>query len=335
MTYSTATAVITGIGAYLPDRVIKNDEIAERLGVSVDWIQDRTGIEQRFFLEPTGSTSDMAVEAGRKALESCGNPAIDFLILATCTPDHLFPATAPNVAARLGVPGIAAFDLNAACSGFIYGLSVGAGMLASGGYKTGLVIGSDAISTIINHDDKVTAPIFGDGAGAVVIRAGSPDEPGGLMAHTLGSDGNLLDIMKTPGGASRQRAAGVPSDPESSYFGMQGRLVYKYAVSRMTEASLSIMDRMGWGVDDVDWLVGHQANRRILVATAETIGIDPARAIINVDRVANTSAASIPLALVDAIHSGVPKTGDKVVLTAFGGGVTWAAAAMTWPEFGF
>ncbi|WDZ83439.1 beta-ketoacyl-ACP synthase III [Micromonospora cathayae] len=328
---TTRTAVIAGLGAYVPERVVKNDEIAERLGVTTDWIRDRTGIEQRFILEPAGATSDLAVEAGKRALDSCGHPEIDFLILATCTPDHPFPATAPAVAARLGLPNIAAFDLNAACSGFVYALSVAAGMLASG-YRTGLVIGADAISTILDNSDQITAPIFGDGAGAVVVRAGGPDEPGSLTARLLGSDGNLLDIMKTPAGGSRQRSAGVGTDAADSYFTMAGRSVYKHAIDRMSRASTAVLAQVGWTVDDVDWLVAHQANRRILTATAEAIGIAPERAVINVDRVANTSAASIPLAFVDAMEAGMFTPGDRVLLAAFGGGATWAAAALTWPE---
>ncbi|MCI4066959.1 ketoacyl-ACP synthase III [Micromonospora sp. R77] len=331
-TRNTRTAVIAGLGAYVPDQVVKNDEIAARLGVTTDWIRDRTGIEQRYVMEPEQATSDLAVEAGRRALDSCGNPEIDFLILATCTPDHPFPATAPAVAARLGLKGIAAFDLNAACSGFVYALSVSAGMLASGAYRTGLVIGADAISTILDNDDQITAPIFGDGAGAVVVRAGGTDEPGSVTAHVLGSDGDLLDIMKTPAGGSRQRSAGVGTDAAQSYFTMAGRSVYKHAINRMTLASTTVLEQMGWGVDDVDWLVAHQANRRILTATAEAIGIPADKAVINVDKVANTSAASIPLAFVDAVESGSFAAGDRVLLAAFGGGATWAAAALTWPE---
>ncbi|KXK60745.1 3-oxoacyl-ACP synthase [Micromonospora rosaria] len=330
----TRTAVIAGLGAYVPERVVKNDEVAAQLGVTTDWIRDRTGIEQRFLLEPGGATSDLAVEAGRRALDSCGNPAIDFLILATCTPDHPFPATAPAVAARLGLKGIAAFDLNAACSGFVYALSVGAAMLASGAYGTGLVIGADAVSTIIDQSDQITAPLFGDGGGAVVIRAGRPDEQGSLTAHLLGSDGDLLDIMKTPAGGSRQRGVGIAVDAENSYFTMAGRSVYKHAINRMSLASTRVLEQMGWTVDDVDWLVAHQANRRILTATAETIGIAPERAVINVDRVANTSAASIPLAFADAVEAGAFTPGDRVLLAAFGGGATWGAAALTWPDLG-
>ncbi|MEU6024697.1 beta-ketoacyl-ACP synthase III [Micromonospora sp. NPDC047134] len=329
---TTRTAVIAGLGAYVPDQVVKNEEIADRLGVTTDWIRDRTGIEQRFILEPGQATSDLAVEAGRRALDSCGNPDIDFLILATCTPDHLFPSTAPSVATRLGFKGIAAFDLNAACSGFVYALSVSTGMLATGAYRTGLVIGADAISSILNHDDEITGPIFGDGGGAVVVRAGHLGETGSVSVQQLGSDGDLLDIMKTPAGGSRQRAAGVPVDVANSYFTMSGRAVYKHAINRMSTVSRSVLERLGWAPDDVDWLIAHQANRRILTATAKEIGIAPERAVINVDRVANTSAASIPLAMVDAVESGALTAGDKVLLAAFGGGATWAAAGLTWPE---
>ena len=343
-------AVIAGLGTYVPDHLVKNEEIALRLGVTSDWITERTGIQQRYVIEPTGATSDLAVEAGRRALESyaasCAARAeaagtdspgsapeeIGFLILATCTPDHTFPSTAPAVASRLGLTGIAAFDLGAACSGFVYALTVGAGLLAGGAFKAGLVIGADACSTIIDHDDKVTAPIFGDGAGAVVIRAGRADEPGALMSHSLGSDGGNLDLLVIPGGGSRQRGADVPPDPATSFIGMQGRLVYRNAVNRMSEASVAVLDRMGWSPQDVDCMVAHQANQRILTATAESIGIPSERAVVNVDRVANTSAASIPLALADALADGELEPGHRVLLAAFGGGLTWAAGALIWPE---
>lgn len=326
------TAVIAGIGACLPERLVKNDEVAERLGLSNDWIRDRTGIEQRYILEANGATSDLAVGAARRALDSCGNPAVDFLVLATCTPDQTFPSTAPAVAARLGLKGIPAFDLNAACSGFVYALTVASAMIESGAFRSGLVIGADAVSASIDHDDQITAPVFGDGAGAVVLRAGEPGEPGALLAQVLGSDGDLLDILVTPSGGSRQRAPGVPTDIPTSYLTMQGRLVYKYAVKHMTEASETVLNKMNWSAGDVDWLVAHQANRRILVATARAIGIPAERAVINVDKVANTSAASIPLALVDAMGDGMVKPGDKMLFCAFGGGVTWAAAALIWPD---
>jgi 3-oxoacyl-[acyl-carrier-protein] synthase-3 len=331
-TRTSPAAVITGIGGFVPERVVKNDEIADRLGVTTDWIRDRTGIEQRHVIESDGATSDLAVEAGRRALDSCGNPAVDFVILATYTPDHLFPATAPNVAARLGCGGVAAFDLNAACSGFLYALTVGAGMLASGMYSTGLVIGADAASTLLDLDDRVSAPLFGDGAGAVVLRSGAFGDPGSLIAGTLGSDGDLLDIMRIPSGGSRQRSGGVPIDVANTYFDMQGRVVYKHAVTRMSAAASEVIAAAGWSVDDVDWLVAHQANRRILVATADEIGIPADRAVVNVDRVANTSAASIPLALIDAMDAGALTAGDRVLLAAFGGGATWGAAALTWPD---
>ncbi|WP_405934012.1 beta-ketoacyl-ACP synthase III [Streptomyces longwoodensis] len=326
------TAVIAGIGAVTADRLVKNDELARRLDVTPDWIRVRTGIEQRYVLAPGEATSDLAVRAGRRALAACGDSAVDFVILATCTPDHTFPSTAPSVATRLGLGTVTAFDLNAACSGFVYGLSAGTGLIASGAFRTGLVIGADAISTIVDHDDPVTAPIFGDGAGAVVLRAGSPDEPGGLLAQTTGSDGSLLDTLITPSGGSRQRAAGVAPDPVASYLHMEGRLVFRHAVQRMAQAARDVVARTGWTVDDVDLLVAHQANERILTATANEVGLPPEKAFSNVDRVANTSAASIPLALVDALQSGALRPGAKVVLAGFGGGATWGATTLVWPD---
>ncbi|MEO5878289.1 MAG: beta-ketoacyl-ACP synthase III [Streptosporangiaceae bacterium] len=325
------TAVIAGIGACLPERLVKNEEVAAHLGLSDEWIRERTGIEQRYVLAPEGATSDLAVGAARRALESYGADEVDFLVLATCTPDQTFPSTAPAVAARLGLKGIPAFDLNAACSGFVYALTVASAMIESGAFRTALVIGADAVTASLDHDDQVTAPVFGDGAGAVVLRAGEAGEPGAILAQVLGSDGDLLNILVTPSGGSRQRAPGVPTDLATSFLTMQGRLVYKYAVKHMTEASEAVLARMDWAPDDVDWLVAHQANRRILVATARALGIAPERAVVNVDKVANTSAASIPLALVDAIGEGRFNPGDKMLFCAFGGGVTWAAAALIWP----
>ncbi|MCP3771231.1 MULTISPECIES: beta-ketoacyl-ACP synthase III [unclassified Streptomyces] len=331
-TDGVAPAVIAGIGAVTADRLVKNDELARRLDVSPDWIRVRTGIEQRYVLAPDEATSDLAHRAARRALAACGDPDIDFVILATCTPDHTFPSTAPSVASRLGLGPVTAFDLNAACSGFVYGLSAGAGLIASGAFRTGLVIGADAISTIIDHDDPVTAPIFGDGAGAVVLRAGTAGEPGRLLAQTTGSDGSLLDVLITPSGGSRQRAAGVAPDPADGYLRMEGRLVFRHAVRRMAEACRTVVERTGWSVDEVDLLVAHQANERILTATADELGLPPEKAFSNVDRVANTSAASIPLALVDALAAGVLRPGDKVVLAGFGGGATWGAVTLVWPD---
>lgn len=326
------TAVITGIGACLPERVVKNEEIAERLGVTTDWIRERTGIEQRYVLEPGAATSDLAVGAGRRALAAAGVDSVDFLIVATCTPDNPIPATAPVVAARLGLSGIGAFDLNAACSGFLYALAVGAGLLASGAFTTGLVIGAEAMATTVDPADRMTAPLFGDGAGAVVIRAGRSDEPGALSPALLGSDGEQAELLYIPAGGSRQRVAGPDFPPGEAYLSMQGRVVYRNAVHRMAEASRAVMRNVGWSIDDVDWLVGHQANRRILDATAAELGIPPERAIVNVDRVANTSAASIPIALANAAAQGLVKPGDRLVLTAFGAGLTWAATTLTWPD---
>lgn len=333
-TSDTRASVIVGIGACLPPKVVKNDEIADRLDVTTDWIRERTGIEQRHVLEPGASTSDLATGAARRALESAGLDRADFLIVATCTPDHPVPGTAPTVAARLGLGGIPAFDVNAACSGFLYALVVAAGLLAAGTYTTGLVIGAEAMTTVPDPDDKMTAPLFGDGAGAVAVRAGHAGEPGALAARLLGSDGDQAGLLVTPAGGARQKVAGTVPERADRYLRMQGRIVYRNAVARMTEASLAVMREMGWGVDQVDWLVGHQANKRILTATAEAIGVAPERSIVNVDRVANTSAASIPLALADAAETGRLRPGDRIVLTAFGAGLTWAAAAMTWPDLG-
>jgi 3-oxoacyl-[acyl-carrier-protein] synthase-3 len=331
-TVDTRATVVAGVGACLPPKVIKNDEIAARLDVTTDWIRERTGIEQRHVLEPGASTSDLATGAARRALESAGLDRVDFLVIATCTPDQPVPGMGPDVATRLGMGGIPAFDINAACSGFLYALVVAAGMLAAGTYTTGLVIGAEAMSTIPDPDDRVSAPLFGDGAGAVVVRAGHAGEPGALAARLLASDGDQADLLVVSAGGARQKVAGTVPGRADVYLKMQGRAVYRNAVARMAEASRTVMREVGWDVGQLDWLVGHQANKRVLDATAEAIGIGSERAIVNIDRVANTSAASIPLALADAAADGRLRPGDRIVLTAFGAGITWAAVAMTWPN---
>lgn len=345
-------AKIIGLGSYVPERIVTNDELrflddqhvrqdAPRMETSDEWIRTRTGIEERRYVPNDGKwgASDVGLPAAKRALDDAGIEAkdVDCIIFATLSPDIHFPGSAVFLQTKLGIDGesgCACYDIRQQCSGFVYGMQMADAFIRTGLYKKVLLVGAEVHSHSLDFSTRgrdVTV-LFGDGAGAVVIRAGGTDEPGSVTAHLLGSDGDLLDIMKTPAGGSRQRSAGVGTEVPNSYFTMSGRAVYKHAINRMTRASTAVMEQMGWGVDDVDWLVAHQANRRILTATADAIGIAPERAVINVDRVANTSAASIPLAFVDAMESGQFTPGDKVLLAAFGGGATWAAAALTWPE---
>jgi 3-oxoacyl-[acyl-carrier-protein] synthase-3 len=313
--------------------VVTNDELAERLDTSDAWIRSRTGIAQRHIADAGTATSDLAVEAGRRALKSAGSDVADALVLATTTPDRPCPATAPEVATRLGLPGVAAFDVQAVCAGFVYGLAVGAGLIGAGIAERVLLIGADTYSTILDPADRATVAVFGDGAGAALLRAGAPDEPGALAAFDLGSDGSGADLIAIAAGGSRQRS--TPDRPVADadrYFAMNGRAVYRNAVQRMTESAGRVMTRAGWAVGDVDGFVGHQANRRIIEAVATRLGVPAQRCVINVDRVGNTSAASIPLALLDAVTGGQLRAGHRVVTTAFGGGLAWGSAALVWPR---
>ncbi|HEX3781636.1 MAG TPA: beta-ketoacyl-ACP synthase III [Pseudonocardiaceae bacterium] len=328
----TAAAVVTGIGSSVPDRVVTNDMLAQRMDTSDSWIRSRTGIVQRRQVEPGMATSDLAVEAGRRALKSAGRDRVDAVVLATTTPDFPCPATAPSVASRLGFGGVPAYDVSAVCSGFLYGLATGAGLLAVGLAETVLVAGAEAFTTIIDQQDRGTAPIFGDGAGAVVLRAGRREEPGAVLDFDLGSDGDLAELIIVPGGGSRQRGSGRPAAAGDEFMKMQGTTVFRNAVARMAESSRTALARTGWPADSVDLLVGHQANVRILNAVATELNLPLDRAFVNLDRYGNTAAASIPLALADAAERGAVHAGDRVLLTAFGGGASWGAVTLTWPD---
>ncbi len=330
----TAAAVLMGLGAAVPPRVVTNHMLAERLDTSDEWIYSRTGIRQRHVVDAGMATSDLAVEAGVRALKSAQVSDVDLVVLATTTPDRPCPATAPEVATRLGLGTVPAFDIAAVCSGFVYALSVGAGAVAARVAERVLVIGAEAFTTIINPEDRTTAAIFGDGAGAVVLRSGDVTEPGALLGFDLGSDGGLADLITVAAGGSRQRSSGLPAGPADTYFAMDGRPVFMNAVTRMAASARTVLTRTGWSVGSVDWLVGHQANIRILHAVVDSLDLPRERAVINVDRVGNTSAASIPLALVDGAAAGRFAVGDRVLLTAFGGGLTWGSATFTWPGIG-
>lgn len=323
------SAVLAGLGAWLPPRVVDNDELARRLQTSDEWIRTRTGIRARHIADPDTSTVDMAVRAGHSALRSAGSDVVDALVLATATPDYLCPASAPQVASELGLSGIAAMDVNAVCSGFVYALATAAGLIAGGIAGRVLVIGADAFSRLCDPDDRTTVPIFGDGAGAVVLRAGSPDEPGALGPFDLHSEGEHAGLLIVPAGGAKQRRSDEPHD---HFVSMQGTAVFRHACARMTESTRALLDRAQLSVDDVDRLVGHQANIRILQATAKQLGMPEDRLVVNIGHTGNTSAASIPLALADACEDGSLRSGHRVLMTAFGAGLTWGSTLLTWPE---
>ena len=319
-------AVLEATGSALPPRVVTNDELAERLDTSDAWIRSRTGIRTRHVVDPGTSTGDLAVAAGRDALTRAGG-AVDMVVLATTTPDHPCPATAPDVAARLGLGTVAAFDIAAVCSGFVYALATAAGAIATGTARRVLVIGAETFSLILDPADRTTSVIFGDGAGAFVLRAGEAGEQGAFTGFDLGSDGSLKELIMVPGGGARERSGGAGGP----YFTMRGKDVFANAVNRMAESAGTVLKDAGWPAGSVDRFIGHQANARILYAVAGLLGVDADRVALNLDHVGNTSAASIPLAVADALADGSLRPGDRVVLSAFGGGLTWGSTALIWP----
>ncbi|WP_289849711.1 beta-ketoacyl-ACP synthase III [Actinoallomurus purpureus] len=327
----TRAAVLSGLGTALPPRLVTNDELSLRLNTSDEWIRSRTGIGQRYWTDRM-ATSDLAVDAGRRALKAADTDLVDLVVLATTTPDHPCPATAPDVAARLGLGPVAAFDVAAVCSGFVYGLATAAAHVEARLAERALVIGAETFSTILDPGDRSTSIIFGDGAGAVILRAGHDDEPGALLESDLGSDGSLKELIRIPGGGSRQRTTSADSDLASGHLTMDGRAVFRHAVMRMAESARTLLARTGWGPASVDCFVAHQANVRILHAVADQLGIDRDRTVVDLDRVGNTSAASIPLALSRAAETGRLMPGHRVLLSAFGAGATWGSIALTWPD---
>jgi 3-oxoacyl-[acyl-carrier-protein] synthase-3 len=324
------SAIVEGLGAWLPPKVITNEELSRRLDTSDAWIESRTGIRQRHVAEGI-STGQMAVHAASRALASAGRTDVDLLVLATTTPDRPCPATAPEVASALGLAGIPAFDISAVCTGFLYALATAAGLLSTAGADRALVVAAEAFSTILDPADRGTVPIFGDGAGAVVLRSGEPDELGALGEFVLGSDGKLADLITVRGGGAAERTGALTATPADRFFQMRGREVFADAVMRMTEAAAAAMKLAGWHPTEVDWFVGHQANLRILHAVSDQLDLPPERMIVHLDEVGNTAAASIPLALAHGQLSGRLQPGQRIVLAAFGGGATWGATTLRWP----
>lgn len=328
-------AVLAGLGGWLPPRVVDNHELAQRIDTSDEWIRNRTGIGARRVLEPGTATVDMAVAAGRRALRSAsldpadGGDTVDAVVLATATPDQQCPASAPQVASALGLGTAAAFDVNAVCTGFVYALATAAGLISGSVSQRVLVIGADAFTTLVGPTDRSTLPIFGDGAGAMVLRAGESGEQGALGPFDLHSDGEYADLLIVPAGGSKQRVSENQSD---YYLSMRGPAVFRQASARMSESARTVLDEAGWAVADVDRFVGHQANIRILNSVAKNLGMASDSLVVNIDKVGNTSAASIPLALVDACAEQSVISGDRVLLSAFGAGLSWGSTLLRWPE---
>ncbi len=315
---------ILGTGSALPRRIVTNAELAERVDTSDEWIVERTGIRQRHIAEPDETTGTLATAAARAALADAGIDAssIGLIVLATATPDNTFPATATKVQAALGCNGGIAFDVAAVCSGFLYALAAADSMLRTGMAKRALVIGAETFSRILDWDDRTTCVLFGDGAGAVVLEAPSGEASGkdapGIIGTRLHADGGCHDLLYVDGGPSTTQTVG--------HVRMRGPEVFRHAVVNLSSVLREVLEETGVSVDEIDWVVPHQANARILDATARKLGISPDKVIVTVDRHANTSAASVPLALDTARRDGRIKAGDLVMLEAMGGGFTWGAS---------
>ncbi|MEV4229710.1 beta-ketoacyl-ACP synthase III [Streptomyces bobili] len=324
-------AKLLGLGSWLPPRQVTNAELCTRLDTSAEWIRTRIGITTRHIADPAKATSDMAVEAGLRAMKSAGVDHVDALVLATTTPDHPVPGTAPTVAHRLGLHHVPAFDLAAGCSGFVYATSVAAALIQAGTAQSVLVVGAETMSAIIDPADRSTAPIFGDGAGAAVLGAGRAGEPGTLGPVAWGSDGEHTDAIYVPEGGSRRFPGLPPGDEAGRYVHMRGNVVLRHAVRHMSQVSRDAATAAGWTVQDIDRLIVHQANARISAAVADALDLPPEAVPSNIARVGNTSAASVPLLLTHAAGNGQLTAGQRVLVAAFGAGFTWAATTLVWP----
>ena len=316
----TRRAVVKGLGSALPRRKVTNDELAATVDTSDEWIVERTGIRSRYIASDGETTGSLATEAARRALQNAGIDASDIglIVLATATPDQTFPSTATKVQAALGISDCIAFDVHAVCTGFLYALSVADSMLRSGNASNALVIGAETFSRILDWEDRATCVLFGDGAGALVLSA--EDSDSGILATKLHADGRHNDLLFVDGGPSTTGTVGK--------LRMKGREVFRHAVVNLAAVMNEVLAGAGLTSEDVDWVVPHQANARILDATAKKLGLPSEKVVVTVDQHANTSAASVPLAFDTAVKDGRIKRGDVVVLEAMGGGFTWGAAAL-------
>lgn len=321
---------VLGTGKYVPEKVLTNHDLEQMVDTNDEWIVTRTGIRERRISSPDQASSDLAYHASVQALENAGLTAedIDLIIVATITPDSAFPSTACVLQERLGAKRAAAYDLSAACSGFIYSLANATSMIATGMYKHVLVVGAECLSKITDYTDRNTCILFGDGAGAVVL--GPVPEGRGFRSFVLGSDGSGGELLHLAGGGSRCPASEQSIQEKKHYIYMEGREVFKFAVRIMGAAALEALEKAGLGKEDVDLLVPHQANIRIIHSALEKLNLPEEKCMINVDKYGNVSAASIPIALAEAAEEGRIREGDCLVLVGFGGGLTWGASVLVW-----
>jgi len=322
---------IAGTGSYLPEKILTNEDLAKRVDTSDEWIFTRTGIRERRIAAEGEFTSHMASAAARKALEQAGlEPSeVQLIIVATITPDTLTPATACYVQQQLGAMNAVAFDISAACSGFLYAMKISKRMISDGAFENALIIGAEKLSAFVNWEDRTTCVLFGDGAGAAVLRRSKPGE-GAILATEMGTDGSLTHLLNIPGGGSACPITASNVGNHLSALAMQGKEVFKHAVNRMKEAAEKVIERSGLQAEDIACVSPHQANLRIIDAIAERLAVPEGRVFINLDKYGNTSAAAVAIALDEANRSGAFKRGDNIVLVVFGAGLTWAAAAVRW-----
>lgn len=330
MTKRAQPSSIISTGAYLPSRVLTNADLEKMVETSNDWIMSRTGIRERRLAEPDEFTSDMGAAAALQAMELGGIDAksIDLIIVATCTPDTTFPSTACHIQYKIGATRAAAFDITAACSGFLYALVTADQFIASGLYKTILVIGAEKLSSIINWHDRNTCVLFGDGAGAVILQ--QRDGTRGLIASDLGADGAQTEILSVPAGGCRIPITQDVIDQRLQFLQMSGKEVFKYAVNAMNRSAENTLEKAGIKAEQLKWIIPHQANFRIVDAVANRLDIPIERFIVNLDRYGNTSAACMPICLHEANMTGKLNRGDLLLMVGFGGGLTWASTVLEW-----
>ena len=328
---SAIEVCVAGTGSYVPERILSNEELSTMVDTSDEWIVTRTGIRERRIAADDEFTSHLASKAALKALEQAGMQAadIELIIVATITPDTPTPATACYVQQQIGAARAVAFDISAACSGFLYAMKIAKRLISDGAFQNALIIGAEKLSTVTNWDDRSTCVLFGDGAGAAVLRRAEAGE-GAIVATEMGTDGNLTHLLEIPGGGSAKPITAENVNQHLHTLSMQGREVFKIAVTRMKEAAEKVIERAGWSADDIACVIPHQANLRIIDAIADRLAVPNERVFVNLDKYGNTSAAAVAIALDEANRTGAFKRGDHIVLVAFGAGLTWAAAAIRW-----
>lgn len=328
---STVPVCIAGTGSYIPEKILTNADLEKIVDTDDEWIFSRTGIRARHIAAEGEYTSHMASHAARRALEQAGIEAadLDLIIVATITPDTLTPATACYVQQQLGALGAVAFDISAACSGFLYGLKIAKRLISDGAFENALIIGAEKLSAFVNWEDRSTCVLFGDGAGAAVLRKAGPGD-GEILATEMGTDGRQTHLLNIPGGGSACPITSENADQRLATLAMLGKEVFKHAVTRMKQAAEKVIERSGLTADDIALVVPHQANLRIIDAIAERLAVPRDRVFTNLENYGNTSAAAVAIALDEAHRGGRINKGDHVVMVVFGAGLTWAAAAVRW-----